>query len=170
MERYRRDRGIQSVCDGGLFADSGVERDICLVESREVVAMRLKLAMMAVVLITSGCAIGNGHICGPQTPAFYCDREAYEKLMHPKPYIENWEKQGATSEMRDRDSENCGGSYGKYAPGFSQEKVKAAQRPGEKDNVTYSRLHHEWQRCMLKKGYRYTGECYSQSSPACGAP
>ena len=31
-----------------------------------------------------GCTIGNGHICGPQTPQAYCDREAYERLIHPK--------------------------------------------------------------------------------------
>lgn len=90
--------------------------------------------------------------------------------MHPKPYIEKWEKDGATSEMRDRDSEACGGGYGRYAPGFGEQKVKAAQRAGESDTVTYSRLHDEWQRCMLKKGYRFTGKCYSQSSPGCGAP
>lgn len=71
--------------------------------------MKLKLVMMAVVLITSGCTIGNGHICGPQTPAAYCDREAYEELMHPKPYIDKWEKPGASPETRRQDSASCGG-------------------------------------------------------------
>lgn len=109
--------------------------------------------------LLSGCGIGGFWMNG--------DPFAGNDI---KPYIEKWDKPGMTSGTRDQDSANCGGGSGSHAPGFSQGTVKAAQRPGEKDNVTYSRLHHEWQRCMLKKGYRYTGECYSQSSPACGAP
>nr|CUV13268.1 protein of unknown function [Ralstonia solanacearum] len=52
-------------------------------------AMENIYAMATAITLLSGCTIGNGHVCGPQTPALYCDREAYEKLMHPKPYIEN---------------------------------------------------------------------------------
>ena len=40
------------------------------------------------------CTIGNGQICGPQTPAAYCDKIAYERLKYPKPYGAHWIKDG----------------------------------------------------------------------------
>ncbi|WP_247313328.1 hypothetical protein [Ralstonia pseudosolanacearum] len=136
--------------------------------------MKQIYAIATAIALLSGCTIGNGHICGPQTPAAYCDREAYEKLMHPKPYIEKWERQGATSETRDQDSANCGGGSGSHAPGFSQKRINEEKRPGENENAAYSRLFDNWERCMIKKGYRFTGKCYdneiSRASPACGAP
>ncbi len=133
-------------------------------------AMKKIYAIATAITLLSGCTIGNGHICGPQTPAAYCDRDAYEELMHPKPYIDKWEKPGASPETLRQDSASCGGGDSNHAPLFIAAEVKAEQRPGEKENFAYSRLHQKWQRCMLAKGYRYTGKCYSQSSPGCGAP
>ncbi|WP_247425012.1 hypothetical protein [Ralstonia pseudosolanacearum] len=130
-----------------------------------------KIYEMAIAIaLLSGCTIGNGQICGPQTPAAYCDREAYEALIHPKPYIEKWEKPGTSSEMRGQASASCGGGDSDRAPLFTTAQIRAEQGPGEKEIFSYYRLHDNWQRCMLKKGYRYTGKCYSQSSPGCGAP
>lgn len=97
-------------------------------------------------------------------------KEAYQKLMHPKPYIEHWEKEGMTAESRRQDSASCGGGHSDR-PGFGAQTVKAAQRPGETDNETYTRLSHDWQRCMIKQGYRFVGKCYDneigRAAPAC---
>jgi len=136
--------------------------------------MKLNWIVMTLALCSAGCTIGNGHICGPQTPRAYCDREAYEELMHPKPLIKKWEKPGMTEETRNQDSNDCGGGSDARrtpaSPGFSPEKIKAEQRPGEEELVAFFRLKDKWERCMLNKGYRYTGECSSRPSPACGAP
>lgn len=58
---------------------------------------------------------------------------------------------------------------------FSGEDLIAEQRLDERDSVkAHRRLYLELQRCMLRKGYRYIGECRdnerSRSLPACGAP
>lgn len=91
-----------------------------------------------------------------------------------KHYIEYWEKSVMTAESRRKDSVRCGAADTDYILGFGQNKIKAAQRPDETDNETDTRLLHDWQRCMINKGYRYTGGCYnneiSRTKPACGAP
>ena len=128
---------------------------------------------LAVCAAVSACTIGNGMICGPQTPIAYCDREAYQRLAHPKPYIENWEKPEADSAVRSKDAVSCNSGF-RFVPQFiAQEQVKAAQRADETENDTYHRLMFDWQRCMINKGYRYTGFCsveYAKVAPACGAP
>ncbi|AZU59414.1 hypothetical protein ACI2VK_10640 [Ralstonia nicotianae] len=116
-------------------------------------------AIFCATLLLNGCGIGGFWMNG--------DPSAGKDL---KPYIEEWEKPSVTSEMRRRDSESCGGGDSNHAPLFTAAEIKAEQRSGEKENAAYSRLHHRWQRCMLGKGYRYMGTCYSQSSPGCGAP
>jgi len=110
-----------------------------------------------VVFISVGltaCTIGNGHICGPQTPIAYCDHEAYEKLMHPKPYLQYWEKEGMINEVRGQDSLDCGGSNG--GPDFSDQQLNAARQPEDKnDFAPRSRLSRAWVECMKTKGYYY---------------
>ena len=95
------------------------------------------------------------------------EREDYLKSI--KPYIEYWEKDGMTREERARDSIECGGSS--RGPDFSREELDAARRKGENDRVVSSRLFDDWQRCMLEKGYHFTGKCYDnevgRTSPAC---
>lgn len=132
--------------------------------------MKLWFVMCASVALTA-CTVGNGRICGPQTPIAYCDKEAYQELAHPKPYLQYWEKEGMTAESRRQDSVRCGAADTDHILGFGQNKIKAAQRPGETNNETDTRLLHDWQRCMIKQGYRFTGKCYdneiSRASPAC---
>jgi hypothetical protein len=86
-----------------------------------------------------------------------------------KPAIHYWEKNDVTPEERSRHSVECGGSVG--GTDFSNQKINAARREGENDFVVRSRLAHNWQRCMIKQGYRFTGKCYDneigRASPAC---
>lgn len=94
-------------------------------------------------------------------------------LEPPKPYLENWNKPAITSDGKMQDSKSCGGSN--RGPDFSTEQLNAVRQKGDKnDFAARGRLFHDWERCMLKKGYRYTGMCYdneiSRVSPACGAP
>lgn len=60
-------------------------------------------------MLLVACTIGNGRICGPQTPRAYCDKEAYERLVNPKPYGAHWIKEGMTRESRRLDLVDCGG-------------------------------------------------------------
>jgi hypothetical protein len=88
-----------------------------------------------------------------------------------KPYLHYWEKAGVMAEQRLADGTACGGGYREpNMPSFSKEAISVARLAGEKDdNQAYSRLFHDWERCMLKKGYHYTGKCDNET-PACGAP
>jgi len=122
----------------------------------------------------AGCTFGNGMICGPQTPIAYCDHEAYEKLAHPTPYLSYWEQPQMTMEKRKQDALTCGAPDTVYFTGteFGQNKIKAAQLSGETDRETTIRLSNNWQLCMLKKGYHYTGNCdskFTKNTPACRA-
>jgi len=98
----------------------------------------------------SACTIGNWHICGPQTPAYYCDKEAYEKLMHPKGYGEYWEKPNMTKESWRQDWVGCGGqpdgTYGVDVPENSTTEV--IQDAARKRNKVLST-------CMQSIGYEY---------------
>lgn len=98
-----------------------------------------------------------------------------EYLRSIKPFIEWWDKPGMTAEARRRDSFDCGGGASEtHAPSFSKEQLNAVRLAGDRNDFAPStRLFHEWERCMLRKGYRFTGKCYdnevSRTSPACGA-
>jgi len=120
-------------------------------------------------LLLTACSIGNGRICGPQTPKVNCDKEALQKLLHPTPYLQKWKKAGISPEMRRKDSTDCGGGSSD-SPGFAH-RQKAERLSNEKEHETYSRLHHNWQRCMLGKDYIYTGKCYDneigRAAPSC---
>lgn len=122
--------------------------------------------ILAVGGALTGCAIGNGRICGPQTPLAYCDREAYQELLHPTPLSDYWEMAGISSEARRQEWVDCGGAEnGRYVvptEGFNDEEVMGARR----------KKFDQLQICMLKRGYRYTGSCEGSIRhmyPACKA-
>lgn len=104
---------------------------------------------------------------------FVLHGDAYERLAHPKPYIENWVKSGTAPDVRKQEAMDCDSGF-RFSPQFiSENRVKADQGSGETESDAYRRLFYDWQRCMLKKGYRYTGYCsveYAKEAPACGAP
>lgn len=88
------------------------------------------------------------------------------------PRIESWVKADTSAERRVLDSQDCGGTQS--GSNFTDKEVEAERRPNEGILAPLSRLHHKWERCMLGKGYQYTGQCLdnpvSSSRPACGAP
>lgn len=98
-----------------------------------------------------------------------------------KPTLDKWEKPGVetTRSQKMQVSKECGSEDDKYntSPSFYPEKVAAERKPSDKnDFAPRGRLYHEWERCLLKKGYRYIGEkcarnnTTTRASPACGAP
>ena len=117
--------------------------------------------VIPLIFLLNACAIGNGRICGPQTPRAYCDKEMYQELMHPPPYLQYWEKEGDTMTLIERrqDSVSCGAiDLGNSRdpdgyPGFTQQELEAARHPGEELIIAEKRLRADWQRCMIKKGY-----------------
>lgn len=100
-------------------------------------------------------------------------------LVGPRPKdsplrIESWVKADTSAEQRALDSIDCKGNE-KGDPVFSQINIQEAMQPEDKDQrAARDRMYDNWERCMLSKGYRYTGQCFpsefSQSRPACGAP
>lgn len=131
------------------------------------------LLCAGLLFLLGGCTIGNGRICGPQTPAAYCDAKALKALLHPPPYLEAWAKPGASSEEKMTDWLACGGSAnGQFVP--SEEMKKVWRRPEDTSSVpSYHRADYQFQRCLLGKGFVWVGRCdysHSKSMPACGAP
>jgi hypothetical protein len=98
----------------------------------------------------TGCVIGNGTICGPQTPRAYCDREAYERLTHPKTYSEFFTKAGMTKEGWRADWMACGGrsngAYGIDTPPGSTTAVSIAASDKKVEELSS---------CMQSKGYQF---------------
>ena len=107
-----------------------------------------------VILLIGGCTFGNGQICGPQTPIAYCDKEAYEKLAHPKPYGTFWIKDGVSDEQRLLDIKECGGNSVDVK--FTLEQYQFFREPKDKDDIpAFFRLRTAWEQCMALKGYRF---------------
>lgn len=101
-------------------------------------------------LLLTACTIGNGRICGPQTPVAYCDRAAYERLAHPKAYGDYWVKPGTSVESWRQDWVGCGGmkdgGYSSDAPSGSPSAVILTAGKRKRDELAV---------CMKSKGYEY---------------
>ena len=128
---------------------------------------------LSATLLVSGCTIGNWRICGPQTPAAYCDAKALNALLHPPSYLDLWKKPDATSEEKMADWIECGGGRdGDFNP--SQQMREAFSRPEDTTSIpAYHRANAEFQRCLLRRGLIWVGRCDSEwmrGRPACGAP
>lgn len=122
------------------------------------ISIKLWLVILASYLLTA-CTIGNGRICGPQTPAAHCDKQAYERLKYPKPYGAHWIKNGMTKESRLDDTLACGSGRTEYVL-FSDEKIQAAKQPEDlHDSKVEERMSKQWVSCMRDKGYVYLEYC-----------
>lgn len=100
-------------------------------------------------------------------------------LEAPQPTLQQWEKPGVNSEGRREDALKCGANpYDvsmDWVKVFEKKQTDAVQHSDEAEQQASSSLYHEWERCMFKAGYHYTGQCYyndkiSSARPACGAP
>lgn len=101
------------------------------------------LAICIVVSILTGCLYG-------QCMNGACSLERENLIRSIKPAISYWEKSGVDEVERKTDSKLC----------------SAVHNPPEMNYPA-------WEKCMLGKGYKYTGECKSEvmkKRPACGAP
>ena len=109
--------------------------------------------------LLAGCTIGNGRICGPQTPSLDCDKQAYERLKYPKPYGAHWIKEGMTKESRREDIAECG-AKGNESINFLPHEIQAAKQPDDPNDIkAMGRLTKEWAKCMKGKGYVYLEYC-----------
>ncbi|WP_156774546.1 hypothetical protein [Edwardsiella hoshinae] len=128
--------------------------------------IRTILPVIVLSITFSGCTIGNGRICGPQTPLAYCDRDAYQKLMHPTPSRDYWEKASVSIDDRRKDWVDCGGNViGTYS-------ISKDELNGRTSLEAASSKFDDMQYCMMKKGYSYTGTCQGEipsQYPACKA-
>ena len=104
--------------------------------------------------------------CGTQIGISGQAREDYLKSI--KPYIAYWQKEGMTEESRLKDWMACGGSRNGSFGINMQDRL-----PGESQGASQNRQQTDFQRCVLRAGYRYTGNCssdWAKTRPACGAP
>ncbi|MDV3470284.1 hypothetical protein RZA67_16335 [Stenotrophomonas sp. C3(2023)] len=124
-----------------------------------------RIAVLMAPIALTGCLIGNGRICGPQTPTAYCDKEAYQRLVHPTPLRDYWQHPSRPQAERQQDWIACGGDdVGSYSNPSAGSGAEVARRSSEK--------HHGIQRCMMAKGYVYEGACDTSvrmQYPACQA-
>lgn len=86
-----------------------------------------------------------------------------------KPYVpprDYWSTEHVSVERRERDWADCGGDTQGQITQFNN------IRDIKKYRELTRNLHMEVQRCMLKKSYRYEGQCIESNAhwPACGAP
>lgn len=105
--------------------------------------------------------------CGTQVALSGRAYDDYQRSI--KPYIAYWEKPGASEETRLKDWLACGGQPN----GNFGVTAKNHLLPGETESAARTRLEFEFQRCMIRSGYRYTGDCssdYMKARPLCGAP
>jgi len=103
-------------------------------------------------------------------PGLTTGRDEYLKSI--KPYIAYWEKEGIKEDVRQKDSLSCR-SGGVTAGGIYKPDFDKALLPDETESVAYNRLMIDWQRCMIRSGYHFTGDCssdWAKTQPACGAP
>lgn len=104
--------------------------------------------------VLNGCGIGGYWMNGNP---FYAS---------VKPYMSLWHKDGMTEESQRVDWVKCGGSEN---GNFSSDARK--DLPGESPSQGYDRQSIEHQRCLIRLGYRYTGNCSSpalMTKPLCG--
>lgn len=85
-------------------------------------------------------------------PGLTTGRDEY--LRSIKPYLQYWDKPGFTPEGRRVDSEECGAIGKDDRADIASARIKAAQRPGETESQTETRLRQVWHACMREKGYR----------------
>lgn len=124
----------------------------------EITTLTLWFVICTSCLLTA-CTIGNGQICGPQTPAAYCDKEAYERLKYPKPYGAHWIKEGMPKESRRKDIAACG-AKGNESVNFLPYEIQAVKQPEDfNDVMAEARLTKKWASCMRDKGYTYQEYC-----------
>lgn len=108
--------------------------------------------MLLASALLAGCSVGNGHVCGPQTPQAYCDPVAYERLLHPPPYASRWTKPGESSEGRMKDWVECGGhAGGGFSPSINLLLPLEAQ--GLSRLEAHQRLEGVARQCMFQRGY-----------------
>lgn len=128
----------------------------------------LRSIFILIILQISGCVIGNGRICGPQTPFVLCDKEAEKALYHPTPLRDYW----SNTEIQTGDLKKawleCGGDErGSY--------IDVQRAPNESNSDFSARgreVFYSLQRCMMMKNYRYDGPCEPsvwRAAPACQA-
>ena len=135
---------------------------------------RVALTLISVVSVSllCGCYINKkGRICSLTMPAYFCDREARDLLMSEDKMIDGWGLGGRTESVRLTDWVECGGTWD---GGYGLLNLPNGEYRTTEQIQTESRaLFYQIQRCMLKKGYDYVGQCYdsdvSRAQPACRA-
>ncbi|MHC5148528.1 hypothetical protein [Stenotrophomonas rhizophila] len=119
--------------------------------------------LMAVAVMT-GCTAGNGRLCGPQTPRAYCDKKTHDALANPPSQRDSWAAGTADASQLGAAWVACGG----MANGNVGIDQQGGNGPETVQRLT--RKNDDVQRCMMQKGYRYTGTCSGDIAsrfPAC---
>lgn len=117
------------------------------------------LAIAGFPLVLCGCLYG-------QCMDGACSLERAALIKSIKPYMEHWTKPGMTAQSRLADWLACGGDRD---GGFSYD-IKTNSLPTETQAETQKRVKGNFQRCLIKHGYRYAGcdQGLFQGEPICG--
>lgn len=118
--------------------------------------MKHKILLFMFSLALTGCGIGGQYMNGLPPSKM-------------KPYVpprDYWDAEHFSVARRESDWIDCGGDIQGQITKFNN------IRDIKKYRELTQNLHIEVQRCMLKKDYRYIGDCSESNAhwPACGAP
>lgn len=129
--------------------------------------------MVVLLLLSSGCTtindmitetIEESRLCTEITPHIYCQDEALEKTPNPISPSTLWESVSKGRKTADKEKSNawitCGGMR------FEISGIKSSVNQ-ENEPITDSQQIYYLQRCMLDRGFRYTGGCNDEIPVAC---
>ena len=122
------------------------------------------LGLLFSLALSAGCSVGNWNVCGPQTPRAYCDKKTYDALANPPSQRDSWAAGKADASQLGAAWVACGG----MANGNVGIDQQGGNGPETVQRLT--RKNDDVQRCMMQKGYRYTGTCSGDIAsrfPAC---
>lgn len=122
------------------------------------------LGLLFSLALSAGCSVGTWNVCGPQTPRAYCDKKTYDALANPPSQRDSWAAGKADASHLGAAWVACGG----MANGNVGIDQQGGNGPETVQRLT--RKNDDVQRCMMQKGYQYTGTCSGDIAsrfPAC---
>ena len=110
------------------------------------------------------CLVGPGLMTGCCPTGCFVQTKSFPS----PPDLGFWEKFGVSDEQKEADWISCGGQKDGFLnpPVEGGRDTKFIYEEWEMKNITF-------QRCLMGKGYRWTGQCTSawmKTTPACGTP
>ncbi len=133
------------------------------------------LIAIGTLLLVQGCATDAPTDCRPEISKEACAAAVQEQRRRIVAFWDYWIKEGGGEAEKVKIWLACWGNKdGSWGPP-EHDYLDRFIRPGEtrSSHAPHSRAFDAFQRCLIKEGLRWTGECTEHRKrwlPACGAP